>query len=128
MFFVCVDAQGEPDSYVLRSKGDVVWAGRTDAASSGSFLDDFGSSEMTMTTDTRAMTRAYEDLKRGVGDANRIVVVFQGRRYNTLRRWRDAFTEAQVESLCSLENLMEWADMTGATGVYVNGKLQLIRA
>lgn len=116
-----------PESFVFRSRGNVVWATRP-VEGSDTFLDDLSSTELTTTVDTTHLAEAYSDsCKDTVGVS--AMVVFKDRRFVTIQQWRRAFAEADAALKKSTESLADWADKAGALRVCCSGgKVMSIRS
>lgn len=126
VLIVCLNEAGSPDSFVLLHKDKVTWAGRSDTVTS-SFLDDFGSAEMTMNVNVRPWVNVVDSLmrKKSVGDPPRVVVVFRNRRFSTLREWTALYTALQKAA--SKDEVLDRADRAGAVSVWWSGALHEIR-
>ncbi len=124
---VCLNEVGAPDSFVLTNRGAVVWAGRSDTVTA-SFLDDFGSAEMTMSVNVRPWINVYTSLCNAerVPDPPLVVVVFRNRRFNTMREWKVLYSALQ-RCAKSKNDVLECADRAAAVGVYYDGGYCAIR-
>lgn len=126
VLLVCLNEAGNPDSFVLSYRDKVTWAGRSDTVTS-SFLDDFGSAEMTMNVNVRPWVSLVDSLmrKKSVGDPPQVVVIFRNRRFNTLREWTALYSDLQKAA--SKDAVLDRADRAGAVSVYYAGAYHGIR-
>ena len=105
----CVDPDGSLDSVICTKGKHVKWCNARHMPST-SFLDDMASFEMTHNEDVRDIERVFEQSRTGIKpDIPTLFVVFQSRRYTTLREWTALYKEGEEKSRTGVDTLKSWA-------------------